>query len=100
MNPVKSRIRLEGGKGLGLQLEPDSLMRIINVEGSEVVDLWAYGLPTLDEYLSMEHTRSCLKKLRPAPGAFHDGAATGIEVVLRYGSISCYSKPNTRAALV
>ena len=53
---------------MGIKLSQGSFARIINTEGSHVVDVWAYRLPKLDEFLSMEHTRSCLEKLTPTPG--------------------------------
>ncbi|MGF1529438.1 MAG: DUF1989 domain-containing protein [Candidatus Competibacterales bacterium] len=43
-------------------------IKIINTHGEQVVDTWAFVRHDLAEYMSMEHTRATLKKLRPAVG--------------------------------
>jgi uncharacterized protein YcgI (DUF1989 family) len=43
-------------------------VRIVNTHGSQVVDTWALALPDLAEWLSMEHTRVALGRLRPRAG--------------------------------
>jgi hypothetical protein len=48
-----------------MALKRGELLRITNLEGSQVADLWAYALPDKYEFLSTEHTRSCLQKLVP-----------------------------------
>lgn len=65
---MKESIRLPGGEGIALSLEPDECVRVINVEGSQVVDMWAFRRPELTVHLSTEHTRSCLENLCPGPG--------------------------------
>ena len=42
--------------------------RIINLEGSQVVDAWAFCTELPEEFMSTEHTRSCLEKLIPSVG--------------------------------
>lgn len=42
--------------------------RIELVEGPQVVDAWAFAHPAMDEFLSAEHTRSCLERLVPRTG--------------------------------
>jgi uncharacterized protein YcgI (DUF1989 family) len=37
--------------------------RIVNTEGGQVVDTWAFNPDDHDEYLSMEHSRSAIYKL-------------------------------------
>jgi uncharacterized protein len=59
---------VEGGYAQALSLKAHERLRIINIEGSQVVDVWALCPPDLDEFLSTEHTRSCLEKLIPATG--------------------------------
>ena len=49
-----------------LHLTAGESFRITNIEGSQVVDLWAFAQPDTSEFLSTEHTRSCLQKLIPA----------------------------------
>jgi len=57
------------GAGYGsLLLNSGESFRIVNIEGSQVVDLWAFVRPCAKEFLSTEHTRSCLQKLIPGVG--------------------------------
>jgi uncharacterized protein len=43
-------------------------LRVVTIEGSQVVDTWALTLPRLDEWLSMEHTRGLLMTVSPRAG--------------------------------
>ena len=61
-------LTIPAGHAKALRLSAGSRARVINLEGSQVVDVWALGDPDVDEYLSNEHTRSCLEKLTPAVG--------------------------------
>ena len=57
------------GAGHGsLTLKQGEVFRIVNIEGSQVVDLWAFNQADPSEHLSTEHTRSCLQKLIPSVG--------------------------------
>lgn len=51
-----------------LALKTGEVFRIVNIEGSQVVDLWAFNQADPSERLSTEHTRSCLEKLIPSVG--------------------------------
>ena len=51
-----------------LKLASGDSFRIVNTEGSQVVDLWAFNQSDHSEHLSTEHTRSCLQKLIPQIG--------------------------------
>ena len=53
--PAKSAIRLE--------LERGRRCRVVNTEGGQVVDTWAFNARDFDEYLSMEHSRSANYRL-------------------------------------
>jgi uncharacterized protein len=59
---------IDGGHGSAFTLKQGDKIQITNIEGSQVVDLWAFSLTANDEYLSNEHTRSCLEKLIPSIG--------------------------------
>ena len=59
---------IPAGHGTAFTLARGQSARIVNLEGSQVVDAWAFCLPALDEFLSAEHTRSCLEKLIPGVG--------------------------------
>ena len=53
---------------MAFSLKKNDAVRIINIEGSQVVDAWAFVEPAHSEFLSTEHTRSCLEKLIPGVG--------------------------------
>ena len=59
---------IQGGGHGGIELEAGESFQIVNIEGSQVVDLWAFVQPDTQEFLSTEHTRSCLQKLVPEVG--------------------------------
>ncbi|MEM9677218.1 MAG: urea carboxylase-associated family protein, partial [Pseudomonadota bacterium] len=65
---MSEEILIQGGAADGLLLAEGDQFRITNLEGSQVVDLWAFVQPGIAEYLSTEHTRSCLQKLVPGVG--------------------------------
>ena len=60
-------MNLGAGSG-GVKLETGESFQIVNIEGSQVVALWAFVQPDTKEFLSTEHTRSCLQKLIPEVG--------------------------------
>lgn len=43
-------------------------VRIVNTHGSQVVDTWAFNAADLNEFMSMEHTRSTIDKMMPDVG--------------------------------
>lgn len=63
-----TRLEIAGGYAKALTLKKNATARVINLEGLQVVDVWAFCLPDLQEFLSTEHTRSCLQKLIPSVG--------------------------------
>ena len=65
---VSEEFNIAGGHGGHISLTAGENLRIVNIEGSQVVDLWAFKQSDPAEFLSTEHTRSCLQKLIPAPG--------------------------------
>ena len=62
------QFNIEGAGSGGIELEAGESFQILNIEGSQVVDLWAFVQPDTKEFLSTEHTRSCLQKLVPEVG--------------------------------
>ena len=54
--------------GGAVQLAAGDQVDVVNTHGSQVVDFWALCLPEADEHLSMTHTRSSLRRLRPQVG--------------------------------
>lgn len=65
---ARTPIHLPGGQGIAIKLVRNERVRIVNIEGSQVVDAWAFAEPDMMEFLSTEHTRSCLEKLIPGVG--------------------------------
>ena len=61
-------MRLEGGHFTSVTLKAGEQVRISSLEGPQVVDVWAFNQDDVSEFLSTEHTRSCLEKLIPATG--------------------------------
>ncbi len=61
-------IVLPAGYGRAFRLGKGERISIVNTHGQQVVDTWALNADDLSEMMSMEHTRSCLDKLRPSTG--------------------------------
>lgn len=59
---------LEAGTATSVPLERGQVVRIVNTFGSQVVDFWAFVREDITEFMSMEHTRVELQKIRPAIG--------------------------------
>src|SRR5215469_12727067 len=55
-------------KGKAAVVAKGQRIKVINTHGSQVVDTWAFNRADLAEFMSMEHTRSGLRKLIPAVG--------------------------------
>ena len=64
----EERLTIEGGFAQTFELSAGDQVRIINIEASQVVDVWALCQAGFEEFLSTQHTRSCLEKLTLAPG--------------------------------
>ena len=63
-----NRLTLAARRGRAFRLEKGRCVELINTHGSQVVDTWAFNTEDMAEYLSAEHTRSCLQKLIPGVG--------------------------------
>ena len=55
-------------RGKATHLRRGQSIRIVNTHGAQVVDTWAFTAGMLTEFMSMEHTRATLTKLRPQVG--------------------------------
>ncbi len=62
------RIPIPARQAVSIELRKDQHCRIVNTEGGQVVDTWAFNAANLDEYLSMEHSRSAIYRLLFKPG--------------------------------
>ena len=59
---------IPAGTGLALDVEAGESIDIVALEGPQVADLWAFAAADRSEFLSTEHTRSCLDRLSPNVG--------------------------------
>ena len=65
---MAERIELPAGAARAITLERGESVRIVNAEGHQVVDTWAFAADDVTEYLSMEHSRSATYRLLFRPG--------------------------------
>ena len=65
---MSESITIPGAHAKAFSLKQGEQIRVVNLEGSQVVDAWAFSTAQKDEFMSTEHTRSCLEKLTPAVG--------------------------------
>jgi len=54
--------------GRAIRAARGSAVEVINTHGTQVVDFWALCPPDVSEHLSMEHTRTAIKRLIPRVG--------------------------------
>ena len=54
--------------GRAVRVGKGQTIAIINTHGTQVVDTWAFALPALDEFMSMEHMRASLNRIMPRRG--------------------------------
>jgi hypothetical protein len=65
---VSETVRVPGGEGRGVLLGKGQCVRIVDVAGGQVGDLFAINAADTDEYASASHTRVAIAKLWPRPG--------------------------------
>jgi uncharacterized protein YcgI (DUF1989 family) len=83
--------RVVAGTGRAFQVPAGYLAEIATPAGSQVADTWAFALPELDEFLSTEHTRSCLDHLAPRVGeAFYSNRRRPILTIVEDTSPGCH----------
>lgn len=61
-------VQIPAGEGRAFRVRSGQLVEIVAIEGPQVADMWAFAEPALREFLSTEHTRSCLDRLTPYVG--------------------------------
>jgi uncharacterized protein YcgI (DUF1989 family) len=59
---------LPAKRGKAIRLKSGEQVKVVNLHGKQVVDTWAFAEGDPGEFMSMEHTRSCLDKLTPGVG--------------------------------
>jgi uncharacterized protein len=62
------RIEVPAREGRGVRLAAGRSFRVVDVEGRQCVDLFAYRVDDVSEYHSAEHTRVHVSRLFPRPG--------------------------------
>jgi uncharacterized protein YcgI (DUF1989 family) len=55
-------------RGKAVLVKSGQSIKIINTHGSQVVDTWAFVADKLTEFMSLEHTRATMLRLRPQVG--------------------------------
>jgi hypothetical protein len=66
MKSEVTTVPARGGKAV--RVPEGRRIKLINTQGSQVVDTWAFNADHLGEFMSTEHSRSCLEKLIPGIG--------------------------------
>jgi uncharacterized protein YcgI (DUF1989 family) len=61
-------ITIPARQGKAALVEAGRIVRVINTHGQQVVDTWAFNRHDVAEFMSMEHTRSFLRRLIPRVG--------------------------------
>lgn len=61
-------MQIPARKGRAVRLKAGQSIRIVNTHGHQVVDTWAFNANDLSEFLSMEHMRAAIDRIRPKPG--------------------------------
>ncbi|SVB64786.1 uncharacterized protein METZ01_LOCUS217640, partial [marine metagenome] len=65
-SPSLVTIPARGGKAAFL--EAGQRIRVINTHGQQVVDTWAFNRADLEEFMSMEHSRTFLSRIMARVG--------------------------------
>ena len=61
-------VTIPARKGKAGSVKAGQRVKIINTHGQQVVDTWAFNRETLNEFMSMEHTRTALQRIMPEVG--------------------------------
>jgi uncharacterized protein YcgI (DUF1989 family) len=61
-------IEIPARRGKATKLLEGQSVKIVNTYGQQVVDTWAFALPDIGEFMSMEHTRIAIGRIIPAVG--------------------------------
>ena len=61
-------IEIPARRGKAARLRQGQSVKIINTQGQQVVDTWAFALADITEFMSMEHTRIAIGRIIPGIG--------------------------------
>ena len=65
---MANRVLIPARKGKAAIAKAGQHIRVINTHGEQVVDTWAFNRADLNEFMSMEHMRATLLRVRPRMG--------------------------------
>jgi uncharacterized protein YcgI (DUF1989 family) len=65
---VSQIVRVPGGEGRAAMVSAGKSFRVVDVDGGQVGDLFAFAATDSGEFASAEHTRVAIAKLFPQPG--------------------------------
>lgn len=101
-------LTLPARRGRAARLTRGQAIRIVNTHGGQVVDAWCFNADDLTEFMSMEHLRPTIRRIRPTQGDdlvtnrrrailhFEEDTSPGIHDTLvaacddyRYGLLGC-----------
>jgi len=61
-------VTIPARQGKAAFVDAGKIIQVINTHGQQVVDTWAFNRHDVAEFMSMEHTRSSLRRLIPRVG--------------------------------
>jgi uncharacterized protein YcgI (DUF1989 family) len=65
---VSQRLDIPAKSARAHEIARGAVFRVVNTEGQQVVDTWAFAAGDPDEFLSMEHSRSATYRILYRPG--------------------------------
>ena len=65
---AESLITIPARRGKAAFVSAGQTVRVVNTHGQQVVDTWAFNREDLTEFMSMEHSRTALKRIMPTVG--------------------------------
>ncbi len=83
--------RVPAGTGRAFRLFAGQIVKLMSPEGPQVADTWAFKQADMAEFLSTEHTRSCLDRLTPRIGdAFFSNRRNPMLTIVRDTTPGCH----------
>lgn len=68
LTEMRGPLRIPAGEARAVALATAAAVRVVDVEGQQVADVFAFTAADIDEYASAEHTRMHVDRLFPRPG--------------------------------
>jgi uncharacterized protein YcgI (DUF1989 family) len=59
---------IPAGQGVAARVREGQTVKVVNTHGTQVVDTWAFDADELGEFMSMQHSRAHMLRLRPVVG--------------------------------